>query len=234
MKGTTRKLRIPKEPNAAEVADYYIRRMGTTSKEMERQADREVIALLNSKPDPVTKRVTRLVELCRDAIQLTERITQSPAHRTSEEVALRNERHAVSVELNSRLSKYRWSPVILNSMTVDSYFHIHFVAGPNPVLAENDLNTPSSAAFLEHKAVEWIVGNIGAVHRIRRCHFPRCRKWFFAKTDHQKYCGDNCRQRDASQGESFKEKRRIYMRKYRRDEAASIERSKQFVRGESK
>jgi hypothetical protein len=75
------------------------------------------------------------------------------------------------------------------------------------------------------------VDHVDAVHRIRRCHRLQCRKWFFAKTDHQKYCGDNCRQRDAAQGDSFKEKRRIYMKKYRREEAARDKRSKQFVRG---
>ena len=229
MTATSRKLRTPKEPNAAKVADYYISRMGTTPREMQRQPNREVIALLNAKADPATKRVTRLVELCRDAIQLTERITQFPAGRTPEEVALRNERHAVSVELNARLSKYRWSPVVQNSITVDSYFHIHLVAGPNPVLAKDSPNAPRGAAFLEHKAVEWIVGNIGAVHRIRRCHSPECRKWFFAVTDHQKYCGNNCRQRDAAQGESFREKRRIYMKKYRKDEAARNKRAKQLA-----
>ncbi|MHB2007654.1 MAG: hypothetical protein ACYCOX_06350 [Acidobacteriaceae bacterium] len=189
---------------------------------------------MNSKPAPVTKRVTRLIELCRDAIHLTERITQFPAHRTPEEVALRNERHAVSVELNSRLSKYRWSPVVLNSMTVNSYFHIHFVAGPNPVLTEDDRNAPSSTASLEHTAVEWIVGNIGAVHRIRRCHRSQCRKWFFAVRDHQKYCGHNCRQADNAQGESFKEKRRTYMSDYRKKESGREARAKQLAGGKSK
>jgi len=219
MVATSRKLQIQKEPNAAKVADHYIRRMGMTPREMQRQANREVIAILNAKPNPTAKRVIRLVELCRDAIQLTEKITQFPARRTLEEVALRNERYAVSVELNSRLSKYRWSPVVMNSMTVNSYFHIHFVSGRNPILTEDAWNAPRSKASLEHEAVDWIVKNIGAVHRIRRCHRSQCRKWFFAVTDHQKYCGNNCRQGDAAQGESFKEKRREYMRKYRKEES---------------
>jgi hypothetical protein len=223
------------------MADYYMRRMGATSKEMKKRADREVIALLNSKSNSVQKRITRLVELCRNAIQLTERITQCPAPRTPEEVALRDEGHVVSLELNTRLSKYKWSPVVLNSMTVDSYFHIHFVAGPNPVMSDvdpyskrMDLSTPTGAAFLENKAVEWIVRNIGAVHRIRRCHRSQCRKWFFAVTDHQRYCGDTCRKRDARTGDEFKERRRLYMKKYRSAEAERDARSKRIAKGKSK
>jgi hypothetical protein len=238
---TSRLLRKLKEPSAAQVADYYIRRMGTTSKEMEKWADREVISLLNSRPNPIQKRITHLVELCRNAIQLTERITQCPAQRTAEEVALRDERHEVSLELNARLSKYRWTPVILNSMTVDSYFHVHFVAGPNPVVVDVDpfskrmaLTTPTGAAFLENKAVEWIVRNIGAVHRIRRCHRSQCRKWFFAVTDHQKYCGDECRKQDAAQGESFKGKRREYMKRYRNNEKKLDATAKRLAKGGSK
>jgi hypothetical protein len=83
-------------------------------------------------------------------------------------------------------------------------------------------------------AIQWIVDHIDAVHRIRRCHRLQCRKWFFAVTEHQKYCGDNCRQRDASQGESFKEKRRIYMKKYRSEEAERDALAKRLAKGKRK
>jgi hypothetical protein len=80
----------------------------------------------------------------------------------------------------------------------------------------------------------WLLDHIDTVHRIRRCRLQECRQWFFAVTDHQKYCGDRCRKRDAAHGESFKEKRRIYMRKYRVEEAERNERAKRLAKGKSK
>ena len=52
--------------------------------------------------------------------------------------------------------------------------------------------------------------------------------WFYAITDHQKYCSPRCRVQEHSQGEGFKRKRARYMReKYRpalREHEASAKR----------
>ena len=241
MEITVRPLHKSKAPTAAEAAKLSIERAGTTPKTMSRLADKVVIALLNLKPNRVTKRVTRIVELCSAAIQLTERLSHFSIRGTESDVELREERYRILVDLNTRLSKYKWTPVVRNSVTINSYFHIAFEAGPNPVLVKPrpygeriDFNTPSGAAFFENRAVQWIVQNIGAVHRIRRCHRSQCRKWFFAVTDHQKYCGDSCRKQDAAQGDSFKEKRRLYMKKYRSDESEREARAKRLAKGKSK
>lgn len=182
-------------------------------------ADKTVIRLLNLKPNSVTKRVTLIVEACKEAIQLTERIYHFAVQGTKEDIALREERYRILLDLNARLSKYKWNPVVRNSPSIYSYFQVTFEAGPNPVLAKPrpygerpDFNTPSGAAFYENKAVQWIVQNVSAVHRIRRCHRSQCRKWFFAITDHQKYCDDPCRKKEAQQGPEFKRKRAEYMR----------------------
>ena len=59
----------------------------------------------------------------------------------------------------------------------------------------------------------------GSLHLLRRCQRNECRRWFYAGTDWQKFCSRNCRQREAAQSESFKEKRARYMREsYRPDE----------------
>jgi hypothetical protein len=58
----------------------------------------------------------------------------------------------------------------------------------------------------------------GNLHRLRRCQRIECKRWFSAQTDWQKYCSRNCRQLEAAEGETFKEKRRLYMRKRRREE----------------
>jgi len=241
MNTTSRQLQKSKAPTAAEAAKRSIERAGTTPKTMSSLADKVVIRLLNMKPNSVTKHVTQIVELCSTAIQLTERICHFSIQGTGSDVALREERYRILVDLNARLSKYKWTPVVRNSVTINSYFQITFEAGPNPVLVKPrpygeriDFNTPSGAAFFENRAVQWIVQNVGTVHRIRRCHRSQCRKWFFAVTDHQKYCGDSCRKRDAAQGDDFKEKRRLYMRKYRDDESEREARVKRLAKGKNK
>jgi hypothetical protein len=238
---TMRQLRTSKAPTAAEAAKRSIEQAGTTPKTMSRLADKVVIQLLNRKPNPVTERLTGIVELCSTAIHLTERISHFYVQGTGSDVALKEERYSILVELNARLSEYEWNPVVRNSVTVNSYFQISFEAGPNPALVKPgpfgeriDFNTPSGAAFFENRAVQWIVQNVGAVHRIRRCHRSQCRKWFFAVTDHQKYCGASCRKRDAAQGDDFKEKRRLYMRKYRDDESEREARAKRLAKGKGK
>ena len=204
-------------------------------------ADQNVIRLLNLSPNRTTKRITQIIELCSVATQLTERISHFSTQGTAGDVALREERYRILVDLNARLSRYKWNPVIRNSVTLNSYFHIAFEAGPNPVLTKPrrfgekiDFNTPSGAAFFENKAVQWIVQNVSLIHRIRRCHRSPCRKWFFAVTDHQKYCKDSCRKQDAAQGDSFKENRRLYMRKYRGEESEREARAKRLAKGKSK
>jgi hypothetical protein len=92
----------------------------------------------------------------------------------------------------------------------------------------------NESAASESQATAWLMDHIDAVPRIRRCRRLQCRNWFFAVTDHQKYCGDTCRKRDASRGESFKKKRREYMKKYRRDEAERDQKAKRLAKGKGK
>jgi len=137
-------------------------------------------------------------------IQLTEKIRASSA---SSKKALCDERDQVLANLNARLAKYKWHPVVRAHTSPCTNFDVHYE------FAKSD------AADLENQAVQWLMNHIDVVHRIRPCHRQECGKWFFAKTDHQKYCEPRCRKQDAAQGEVFKEKRRLYMKKYRRAEA---------------
>jgi hypothetical protein len=126
-------------------------------------------------------------------------------------------------ELNARLSKYKCLPVVRYLAAPDRCFDVRYL-----FLAAND------GAVSECQAISWVIDHIDAVHRIRRCRRLECRKWFFAVTDHQKYCGDSCRKRDAAQGESFKEKRRLYMKKYRSNETEKDAKAKRLAKGKSK
>lgn len=204
---TTRKLRMTGLPGG----DQYASSSGKMG-----LGEGGVISLLNMGRNPGAKRVAELVEAFRRAAQLLESIKASSGG---------EQRIAVNalVEINTQLSKFQWLPAIFGFTQPEPHFKVRYLMGAGK---SND-----AALAFEQYATQWIVDHVDAVHRIRRCHRPQCRKWFFAKTDHQKYCGDNCRQRDAAQGDSFKERRRSYMKKYRREEAARDKRLKQFVRG---
>jgi hypothetical protein len=178
-----------------------------------------VIRLLNMEGNPGAKSVAELVEAFRRATQLMESIKTSSG---GEQYIAVN----ALAEINTRLSKFQWLPAIFGVTQPEPHFKVRYLMFAG--------NSDDAALAMEQYATQWIVDHIDAVHRIRRCHFPECHKWFFAKTDHQKYCGGNCRQRDASQGESFKRKRRVYMKKYRREEAERDAKAKRHAKGKSK
>jgi hypothetical protein len=175
-----------------------------------------VVSWLNTKPNASTKRVENLIEACHRTSALVEDIKASVGPNSGQDKELVR---AIS-ELNMGLGRYKWHPGVLASMDAASHFKILF----------GILSAPSDPTLaVEHYAVQWIVEYVDAVHRVRRCRVRTCRQWFYAKTDHQKYCGPACRQKDASQGDTFKEKRRDYMKKYRSGEAERDERAKRIA-----
>jgi hypothetical protein len=120
--------------------------------------------------------------------------------------------HAV----NKRLAYYAWSPAI---HAVDfSGFEQH----PNW-----QARSPSDR---EEKIAVWVLGKAltsGKIDRFRSC--SECDLWFYALTQHQRYCSDTCRKKYASHSAEFKTKRRIYMRKYRKQEDAQDEAAERSV-----
>lgn len=222
---TSRPLQKLKTLSAAEVAKRTIVQSGLSPSAMSRWAERNVIRLLNGKPSSVTERVTWIVEACQQVIQLHESMKLSQASNwvAPDPEALLAETNRILTELNARLSKYKCLPVVRYDAAPDGCFDIQYL-----------FFSPNNDAAPECIAVSFVMDYIHAVHRIRRCHRLECRKWFFAVTDHQKYCGDTCRKRDAAHSESFKEKRRIYMMKYRSEEADRNEKAKRMAKGKSK
>jgi hypothetical protein len=202
MKSTSRKLQEVGLPGI----DLY----ASSSGEMA-LGESAVISLLNMERNPGAKHVAELIEAFQKAVQRMESIKASSG---GEQYVVIN----ALADINGRLSKFRWGPAIFGITQPEPHFKVRYV------MIAGKIN--NAALELEQYATQWIVDHIEAVQRVRRCHRPKCRKWFFAKTDHQKYCGDNCRQRDAAQGESFKEKRRLYMKKYRSEEVDRNARAK--------
>lgn len=82
----------------------------------------------------------------------------------------------------------------------------------------------------EHFAVEMILEAFrkGYLSRYREC--AQCRSWFYALTNHQRFCKDSCRKRYASKSDEYRGKRRAYMRRYRKDQKAMDEKSKRRVK----
>lgn len=224
MNSTSRRLRKTDTPNTENAVRRSVKHAGISSSrifELPDQGVDLVIEFLKMESTPAAKSFAELVEACQRLGQLIESIKFSPDTSSKQSA----EAGRLVTDINGRLFKYEWHPAVFGHMGAGSHFRVRYA-----ILATS--NNPAPA--MEQYAIQWIVDHIDAVHRIRRCHFSKCRKWFFAKTDHQKYCGDNCRQRDASQGESFKVKRRIYMKKYRSEEAERDARAKRLAKGKRK
>ncbi len=225
MGNTSRKLHKVETLNAADIAKRSIKHMNLSPSLMfggvdqsVQQSVRMVVQLLNMKGNTGTKRVAEVVEACQLVSRLMEAIKFSSSPSSEQHVQANN----AIASLNARLCRYKWYPCVLGSMDAESHFKVLYLI----VVKSHDMALAS-----EHYAIPWIVNHVDVVSRIRRCHLQQCRKWFFAKTDHQKYCGGNCRQQNASHGQSFKENRRLYMKKYRSEEAERNARAKRSAKG---
>lgn len=58
----------------------------------------------------------------------------------------------------------------------------------------------------------------GNLRRIQECEYSTCRKWFYARVRHQHYCSFKCQQAHFSKSPESKNKRKLYMRVYRKRE----------------
>ena len=198
MKDTLRQLRTTSTHEVAENAKNHMAQLGIKPSRMSKWSYHNIVRYLNLKPNPVTSRIQTVVESCRKVIELNEKIRDSSV---SGKNPLCDELVEVLENLNARLAKYRWHPVVRPQISPGTNFEVHY-----------EFDTTSDAAYVENRAVQWLMDHISVVYRIRRCRRPQCRTWFFAVTEHQKYCEANCRKREAQQGPEFKRKRAEYMR----------------------
>lgn len=146
------------------------------------RATREAVGTSVSFKD--RERVARLIEL----LQRAHSLLQTPTEKSRKECA------GLLGELNSLSQGYKWSPGYRMSETGLS-LSWQF---PDP---EN----------WEDISVWWIrrLVETHAIHRLRCCF--QCQTWFYAATEHQRFCVEKCRKKHASESPIFKEKRRRYM-----------------------
>ena len=119
--------------------------------------------------------------------------------------------------VNRKLAFYKWSPNILTVKFEE--FHEH-----------PQWNARTEAEYQEKIAVHSILSELcqGRIDRFRICR--QCTRWFYAVAQHQVSCSETCRKKHASTSEDFKEKRRDYMRKYRKQELAKNRNAKNQIK----
>lgn len=178
---------------------------------MKKWADRNLLDWLNREDSAGARRVLQVITLAQEGHRFAERTRFAVSN--DEYLSCTDRLSAVLSKLNATLFRY-------NSKTEIMYSHAS--------LCSRTLFSSSRANKSEVVAVAFLIEYLALVHRIRRC--GECQKWFFAITDHQKFCRDGCRKRRASYGEEFREKRRAYMRHYRREQQIANDRAVTLAR----
>lgn len=110
---------------------------------------------------------------------------------------------SISSKVNKILRQYQWSPgVAFSQKDLNMDFFPQF---------QSQHEREQVAVWLS--LAKWRVGEI---ELFQSC--PECHRWFYAKKSHQRFCRDMCRKRYASHSPEYKQKRRIFMRKYRKQQ----------------
>ena len=189
----------------AKAADYFVLRKATASPRL-----------------PCVVRVMRLLRLMQDAERFRVKahpLDMSAAYGLDDEaklLSMRAEGDALLSKLNRQLMRYRWTPA------VHRILWLRLEAGYRRPRqrTRNDM--------WENFAVWWLLRQItgdgdtpASILRFKQCH--RCSRWFYAVTNHQTYCSNNCRQKDHADSPEFRAKRARYMReKYRPNEKERV------------
>jgi len=133
---------------------------------------------------------------------------------------------ALLSRINSLLQRYRSAPVLQPPFfEVDEYTGLRFYW---------ELDRGGKWKNWENDAVLLILDVIirREFHRLRKCR--NCSKWYYGRTDHQVHCSDNCRKQFASRDPRFKERRRLYMAKRRREEKSRDRAAKERLTSKEK
>lgn len=134
-------------------------------------------------------------------------------------------------ELQALLICYQWRPTV-----EDRYYHSlgqRLLWDQTKAWDTEENRAVQFLLMMEIGGTPGLLMEIGGSQRIlryRRCR--ECKAWFYAMTDHQKFCSEACRKRYTSHSAEFKEKRAEYMRKkYRPAEKERARRSLELTRG---
>jgi hypothetical protein len=196
-----------------------------------REQRKNIALALSNSPDgllaplnrvPQSKRGRRLLELVRalqdieheEAVlnEVDRQLSEDPNYETAGPVRAPSHMYARANEI---LSSCYWSPRVL----------------PPPHESHSfTWKARTVQSDWENRFVFWVLNlrTRGDISLIRSCR--NCGQWFYAVTNHQSHCSDRCRQQFHSRDRSFKEKRRLYMRRYRKDEKSQNSAATQLIR----
>lgn len=104
--------------------------------------------------------------------------------------------------INDKLAEYKYSPQIFSRH--DGSWNL--VWSPKGIGPSRKLG---QAQFLE---MILTIVRAGYLDKFRCC--GNCKKWLYAKLRNQTFCSTKCRQKEYTQTDEFKMKRRVYMRRY--------------------
>ena len=163
-----------------------------------------ILAPLNAAPQ--SERIKELIELVRTlqkiwrfeaaSAEVDRLLAGEPGFEPVGHVAAPSELYR---RANTVLSRYHWSPRVSGYPNADGFAW----------------SARTAQSDWENMFVFWVVKKraSGEISLIRSCR--NCGHWFYAITYHQTHCSDRCRQHFHSKDQHFKEKRRLYMSKYR-------------------
>jgi len=200
------------QPSIEDRAKRHIRLSGLKPRDMARWANLNLIDWLNRARPVSVRRALEIMGLAQRAHRIAEEARSASTDQQCRSCIVRLNR--ILSELNAVLFRY------------DCKARIFFYASS---LHRQYLFFSGHGRDSEITAIAFLIENLTLVHRIRRC--LECQRWFFAITEHQKYCRDNCRKRHAARGEEFLEKRRTYMRDYRQKQKAADLLAMKLARG---
>jgi hypothetical protein len=136
---------------------------------------------------------------------------------TKAQFANAKRRSELSRTVNKLLSKQKMFPSYLYSIRSSwkvSWIHttnkrrlaLHFFAGGNA----------EAIRFGEADAIASILrlAERGYLDSLCRCH--SCDKWIYARFNHQRFCGEPCKQRDFRNTDEWRARQREYMREHRK------------------
>jgi len=140
------------------------------------------------------RRVHRVLKLAQQALAL------GRSYRTTE-ASKKRERVRLLQQIDSYLRRYNFRLRVADSL--------------GPDWTERNLRSidPSEA-----QAVVYLLNlaDLGLIDRIRQCGW--CTTWFYARFKHQRFCKTECQQSAYAKTTDWREHRRDYMRKYRREQ----------------
>jgi len=139
------------------------------------------------------------------------------AQRVHKEMSKHSDHHALMVAMKANLVPTEFSESLarlngqLSAFTHTPSIEPYDFYDGRPV---SWVVTGGSPLAIVGQQVDWVLELVfqKAILKVRTC--QQCGTWYFARFDHQAFCSEGCRLKRHASTESFKERRRQYMKDY--------------------